>query len=103
MFHTPYIHLMKIEEVKKPYLLKYFPSLLVPLITKSDVNHIKFYSVIHIIGQCKMQIADYCFHPANKYMTTIIPLFYNPKKNSPQSAFYSAHYNIMHIPIKCNK
>ena len=36
-------------------------------------------------GQCKTQTADYCFHPANEYVTTIVPLFSNPKNNSPQS------------------
>ena len=42
-----------------------------------------------------MQIADYCFHHANEYVTTIVPLFSNPKNNRPQSvdsqsAFYTA-------------
>ena len=29
-------------------------------------------------GQCKTQAADYCFHHANEYVTTIVPLFANP-------------------------
>ena len=34
-------------------------------------------------GQCKTQTADYCFHHTNEYVTTIVPLFSNPKNNSP--------------------
>ena len=37
-----------------------------------------------------MQTTDYSFHHANENMTTTIPLFSNPKNNSPQSAFYAA-------------
>ena len=29
-------------------------------------------------SQCKMQAADYCFHHANEYVTTIVPLFADP-------------------------
>ena len=36
-------------------------------------------------GQCKTQTADYCFPNANEYVTTTVPLFSNPKNNSPQS------------------
>ena len=32
-----------------------------------------------------MQTADYCFHHANENVTTIVPLYSNPKNNSPQS------------------
>ena len=39
-------------------------------------------------GQYKTQTADSCFHHANEQVTTIVPLFLNPKNNSPQSAFY---------------
>ena len=35
--------------------------------------------------QCKTQTADYYFHHTNEYVTKIIPLFSNPKNNSPQS------------------
>ena len=45
-------------------------------------------------GQCKTQTADYCFHHANENVTTIVPLFSNPKNNSPQSAFYTAPFKI---------
>ena len=49
-------------------------------------------------GQCKVQTADYCFQHANEYVTIIVPLFSNPKNNSPQSgcslqsAFYTAPF-----------
>ena len=42
-----------------------------------------------------MQTADYSFHHANENVTTTVPLFSNPKNNSPQSAFYAA------LPILC--
>ena len=44
-------------------------------------------------GQCKTQTADYCFHHANENVTTIVPLFSNPKNNSPQSvrSLHSLH------------
>ena len=45
-----------------------------------------------LFGQCKTQTADYCFHHANENVTTIVPLFSNPKNNSPQSAFYTAPF-----------
>ena len=38
-----------------------------------------------VTGQCKTQTTDYCFYQANEYGTTIVPLFSNPKNNSPQS------------------
>ena len=41
-------------------------------------------------GQSKTQMADYCFHHANENVTTIVPLFSNPKNNNPQSSFYTA-------------
>ena len=41
-------------------------------------------------GQCKTQAEDYCFHHANEYVTTIVPLFSNPINNGSQSAFYTA-------------
>ena len=52
------------------------------------------------IGQCKMlQTADYCFHHANENMTTIVPLFSNPKNNSPKSVG-SLHLTLPHRKIK---
>ena len=49
-------------------------------------------------GQCKTQTADYCFHHANENATTIVPLFSNPKNNSPQSV-RSLHFTLP--PKKC--
>ena len=48
-----------------------------------------------IIGQCKTQTAEYCFHHANEYVTTIVPLFSNPKNNSLQSV-RSLHFTLSH-------
>ena len=48
--------------------------------------------ILFLSGQCKTQTADYCFHHANENVTTIVPLFSNPKNNSPQSAFYTAPF-----------
>ena len=45
--------------------------------------------------QCKTQTADYCFHHANENVTTIVPLFSNPKNNSPQSV-RSLHFTLPH-------
>ena len=36
-------------------------------------------------GHCKTQTADCCFHHANEYVTTIVPLFSSTKNNSQQS------------------
>ena len=47
----------------------------------------------HFTGQFKMQTADYRFRHANEFMTTIVPLFSNPKNNSPQSV-YSLHFTL---------
>ena len=52
-------------------------------------------------GQCKTQTADYCFHHANQYETTIVPLYSNPKNSSPQSV-RSPHFLHCHdgkVPI----
>ena len=43
-------------------------------------------------GQCKTQTADYCFHHANDYMTTIVPFVFNPQNNIPQSVYRYAFY-----------
>ena len=40
-----------------------------------------------------MKTADYCFHHANEYVTIIVPLFSNPKNNSPQSV-RSLHFTL---------
>ena len=42
---------------------------------------------------CKTQTADYCFQHANEYVTVIVPLFSNPKNNSPQSVC-SLHFTL---------
>ena len=57
-----------------------------------------FYSkyLQNTIGQCKTQTADYCFHHANENVTTIVPLFSNPKNNSPQSV-RSLHFTLPRI------
>ena len=39
------------------------------------------------------QTADYCFHHANEQVTTIVPMFSNPKNNSPQSV-RSQHFTL---------
>ena len=44
-------------------------------------------------GQSKVQTADYCFQHANEYVTVIVPLFSNPKNNSPQSVC-SLHFTL---------
>ena len=49
-------------------------------------------------GQCKTQTADYCFPHANEYVTTIVPLFSNPKNNSPQSV-RSLHFTLPRFPL----
>ena len=46
-----------------------------------------------IIGQCKTQTADHCFHQANENVTTIVPLFSNPKNSSLQSVD-SLHFTL---------
>ena len=52
------------------------------------------------IGQCKTpQTADYCFHQTNENMTTIVPLFSNPKNNSPKSVG-SLHLTLPHRKIQ---
>ena len=40
---------------------------------------------VPLTGQCKMQTADYCLRDANENVTTAVPLFSNPKNNSPLS------------------
>ena len=49
-------------------------------------------------GQCKTQTAAYCFHHANQNMTTIVPLFSNPKNNSLQSVC-SLHFIQPHCQV----
>ena len=55
------------------------------------------------IAPCKMpQTGDYCFHHANENMTTIVPLFSNPKNNSLQSVgslhLTQPHQKIQNVP-----
>ena len=48
-------------------------------------------------GQCKTQTADYGFHHANEYETTIVPLFSNLKTIArSQSALCILHCPIVH-------
>ena len=52
------------------------------------------YSSSHFgIGHCKTRTADYCFHLPNENLTTIVPLFSNPKNNSPQSV-HGLHFTL---------
>ena len=46
-----------------------------------------------VVSVLKMQTVDYCFHHANEYLTTIVPLFSNPKDNSLQSVL-SLHFTL---------
>ena len=50
------------------------------------------------IGQCKTQTADYCFHHANENVTTIVPLFSNPKNSNPRSV-RSLHFTLPRYKI----
>ena len=49
-----------------------------------------------LTGQCKTQTTDYCFYHANEYVTTIVPLFSNPKSNSPQ---WQLAVCVFHCPL----
>ena len=46
-------------------------------------------------GQCKTQTMDCCFYHGNENVTTIVPLFSNPKNNSRQSV-HSLHFTLPH-------
>ena len=65
--------------------------------SESTINESQFktqrvLTILKEICQCKMQSAGYCFHLANENMTTIVPLFSNPRINSLQSAVHSLHF-----------
>ena len=52
----------------------------------------------YTVGQCNTQTADYCFYRANENVTTIVPLFSDPKNNSAQSV-RSLHFTLPHYAI----
>ena len=52
-------------------------------------------------GQCKMQTADYCFHHANEYVTTIVPLFANPISKEVILFNHISHMSDSSFECKC--
>ena len=51
---------------------------------------------LFVNGKCKRQTLDYCFPHKNEYVTTIVPLFSNPKNSSLQSVC-SLHFTQPHF------
>ena len=51
--------------------------------------------------QCKMQAADYCFHDANEYVTTIVPLFANPISKEVILFNHISHMSDSSFECKC--
>ena len=49
-------------------------------------------------SQCKTQTADYCLHHTNEHLTKIVPLFSDPKNNSPQSVC-RLHFTLPHTKL----
>ena len=92
---TP-LYPMKIEKSSKTLPAEVFSLSFGPPNNKKwyqphlNVIQLFMFHIIIIISQCKMQTEDNCFLPLNKYVTTIIPLFSNPKNNSLPSEFYTA-------------
>ena len=92
---------LKVEVLRrKDFLLEStsFPGCLLLLVWKSTRENWEGHCIgVTVVGwqscQCKTQIADYCFHQANEYETTIVPWFSNPKNNSPQSV-RSLHFTL---------